>query len=52
MNDVALCLENYVAERLEELLAAALPESERNALIRAGSKWSEDRACEEALAIR
>jgi predicted ATPase len=52
MSEVAMCLENYLAERIRELLDAALPEERRKALMLDGSRWSEERAVEEALTVR
>jgi predicted ATPase/DNA-binding XRE family transcriptional regulator len=51
MNEIAMCLENYLAERIVELLDATLPEDERAALMRTGATWSEDRAVEEAFLV-
>jgi hypothetical protein len=51
MNEIAMCLENFLAEQLVELLAAALPENERESLMRAGSTWTEERASDEAFSV-
>jgi tetratricopeptide (TPR) repeat protein len=50
-NRVVFRLELHFRAKLSEMLAAALSETEREALVRTGGNWTEERAVEEARLV-
>jgi tetratricopeptide (TPR) repeat protein len=51
VNSLAMQVDLHFRAKLSEMIASALSEIERCALLREGAEWSEDRAVEEARAV-
>ena len=51
VNKLAMQVDLHFRAKLSEMIASALSEIERCALLREGAEWSEDRAVEEARAV-